>query len=99
MTMKNLVFTALVGVTLVAQAAPAPREELIKPVKIGELRVEPMFASAGITYGSLKKEGLAFEYRRAPKGFWQKIFGGDDWQTTFTPYWFDEVNNYRGMAW
>ena len=93
-----VVLSVLTGSAAEKNAKPS-REELIKPVKIGELRVEPMFASAGITYGSLKKEGLAFEYRRAPKGFWQKLFGGDDWQTTFAPYWFDEVNNYRGMAW
>ena len=84
------------GLLLVAVALPAnaasgeiSREEAIKPVKPGELRIEPMFASAGITYGSPKREGVRFEYRKRT----------GEWRPTYAPYWYDEVNNYRGMAW
>ena len=79
-------------------AIEKPRLEKIEPVKPGELRVEPMFASAGITYGAPKTDGLMFEYRKAP-GVLAGLFGGGEWTAAYAPYWFDEVSNYRGMAW
>ena len=72
-------------------AAPEPRLEKIRPVAPGELRLEPMFATVGITYGATNVPGLAFRYR---------VSGTTNaWQTTFAPTWFDEVANWRGMAW
>lgn len=76
------------------------RREKIKPVALGELRVEPLFNSAGITFGAKETPGLTLQYRKAPS-FFADLFGlGDDWQTAeAAPYYFAEFDNYRGMIW
>ena len=109
-SLRAVVAGAVVGACMAAEAAPfvpewkkqaaieKPRLEKIEAVGSGELRVEAMFASAGITYGAARTEGLKFEYRKSP-GVLSALFGGGEWTAAHEPYWFDEVSNYRGMVW
>ena len=62
------------------------RIALMKPVKAGELRLVPTYASCSLVWGSEPVEGIALEYRAA----------GGEWKKGETPIHFIDVANYRG---
>ena len=77
------------------QAMNAPsaemRREKIKPMAEGEIRVEPMFRSVGVTFGAKEVADIRFEFRKVGVGEWRR--------SEAAPYFFEEFNNYRGMVW
>ena len=66
------------------------RLEKMKPVKPDELRLEPLFQTVAVTWGSTNVGPVAIECRRTDGA----------WTAAECPArHFAEVDNYRGMAW
>ena len=66
------------------------RRQLIEPVAAGEMRIEPLFRTAGITVGLPREPKVTFEYRPVGKG-------GEWRRPVVPPVHFPEQNNWRGM--
>lgn len=86
------------AIASIAGVADQARVTKIDPVRPGELRIEPMFSSAGLTYGAASTEGLRIAFRKKPEGR-QDVYKEAEWAYAEDPRWFDEVSNYRGMIW
>lgn len=94
--MRTLILLAAIGALgSLALAKPVEktdrvlRRKCVQPVAANELRVEPLFCSAGVFYGAGRLEDFAFEYRRADEA---------DWRRPENPPYFDgEYDNWRGM--
>lgn len=70
--------------------SPEERRRLIEPVAAGELRIEPLFRTAGITLGLSREPKVTFEYRPVGKG-------GEWLRPAVAPVHFPEQDNWRGM--
>ena len=69
------------------------RLKLIKPVKMGDIMLRPTFNSCSVYFGSVRRPGIALEFKKS---------GSDVWQKALTPYFFTEADDkivmseYRG---
>ncbi|MBR7119908.1 MAG: right-handed parallel beta-helix repeat-containing protein [Lentisphaeria bacterium] len=69
---------------------PEPdRLKLVRPAKMGELKLVPTFNSCGIYYGTVKRAGFSVEYKKSSDSKWLKAF---------TPHFFTESDGKKLMS-